>query len=324
MIIGIKRTMRDLPFIILLCAMILIPLLGYTAGENIQTPPFGFVCEDESFDGVRLCSELANAGFIRCEDETELVKEIMAGHLDCGISVADDVADRLAANDTDGLIKLITSPETLMPELCRVEAVSALSIVYSPYITFESLDGTVDINIVKSTYYTMVDNGALFRFDIETAEGIAPEENTRSKNLFKGCLAIIIFITSFIAVARPVKKSYDGMKKRLGKTSAFFRVLFPEFFMRTGFMLIAIMLCCIIVKGGPAEYLASAVIYTLLVNAAGLLITMILPETYVIIITVFVSILSLGLCPVFTDLSQLLPIIGKVRYVLLPYYMWIL
>ena len=322
--IGFKRSIRDLPFVILLCAIIIIPLLGYKAGENIKTPPFGFVCESQSDDGIRLCSELANAGFVRCETEETLINEIMAGRIDCGIVIDENIADRLAAYDTDGLIKLITSPETLMPELCRAEAVSALSLVYSPYITYDSLDGVVDINTVKDTYYTMVDTGALFGFDIETSEGTAPEDSTRSKNLFLGCFAIIVFITSFIAVARPVKKSYDGMKKRLGKWSAFARVLLPEFLIRTVMMLIAAFFSCLLIKGATTEILPAAVIYTILVNVAGLFVSMILPETPVIIITVFVSILSLGLCPVFTDLSQLLPIIGKIRYVLLPYYMWIL
>ena len=41
--IALKRIFRDLPFLILLIALPVISLLGYRAGQNIQTPPFGFV-----------------------------------------------------------------------------------------------------------------------------------------------------------------------------------------------------------------------------------------------------------------------------------------
>ena len=319
--IAVKRIFRDLPFMLLLGFIIIIPFLGYKAGENIHTPPFGFVCESDTDDGVRLVNEFESAGFIRCADEAELKNEIGEAHLDCGVIVDKKLSDKLHSGQTDGTVKLITSPETLMAELCRAEAVSALSIVYSPYVTADSLEGTADLKDVKDIYYSMIDKGKLFAFSIENVDGKKFTDISRSVGLFTGCLSILMFITAFIAVCRPVLKHWRSMSKRLGKPSSFGLVLIPEFILRMLLMTIAGILAVVI--AGQTNMLLPVVYYSLLVNISGLLLSILLPESYIIVITVFVSILSLGICPVFTDLTSLIPFTKGLRYILLPYYLWL-
>lgn len=322
MIIALKRILHDAAFLVLLGCIILVPFLGFAAGKNIHTPPYGFVCESESDDGARLCAELTNAGFIRCADEAELKDEIREAHLDCGVLIADDISNRLAENRTDESMVLVTSPETLMAELCRIEAVSALSVVYSPHVTYESLGGSIGLERVKQVYYEMIGKGSLFAFDIETVDGEEFADLTRSINLFTGCLSILLMITVFIAVCRPVKRHYEEMRARLGKLPSFGAVLLPEFLLRTAFLMAAALLAAVVT--GQTAMFSSIAIYTGIVSVIGLLLTMLLPETYIIIITVFASLLSLGLCPIFTDLSLVLPVVSTARYLLLPYYLWIL
>lgn len=319
MIFNFKRIIKDIPYLILLAFVLIAPMLAFKAGESIKTPPFGYVM-DQNAD--RLADELDSAGFIRCESEEALREEIMAHHLDCGIIFADDIASRIETGSLAGSVKLITSPETLMSELCRISAVSCISMVYSPYVTHNALNGEADLNAVKDVYYTMVDSGKLFSFDIESASGSQSINDARSRNLFKGTLAIVIFIAGFIAVARPVWRHYNDMLERLGKSRAICNVLIPEFVIRVLMLIMMAVITCLIMK--QFDVIIPSVLYSLICAGAGLLAIIILPEAAVIVITVFVTILSLGLTPIFTDLSEILPIVGILRCMLLPYLIWIL
>ena len=319
MIFSFKRVVKDFAYLILLAFTIFAPILAFKAGESIKVPPFGYVMNDNA---TRLSSELDDAGWVRCETEDELKEEIMDHHLDCGIVFADDISSRIETGELDESVKLITSPETLMSELCRISAVSCVSMVYSPYVTYNSLRGEVDLETVKDTYYSMVDSGKLFGFDIESASGSQRINDARSRNLFKGTLAIFIFIACFIAIARPVWRHYNDMLERLGKLRAITRVLIPEYVVRFIMLIAASTITCLIM--GQFDVIIPAILLTLICGAAGLAAIIILPESAVIVITVFVTILSLGLTPIFTDLSEVLPVARILRLILLPYLIWIL
>ncbi len=320
MMFTLKRVLKDTQFIILLAAVIIISILAYKAGESIKTPPYGYACEADGEDVQRLCNEFDEAGFVRCDSVKDLKKEISAAHLDCGIIIDDDFAQKVEDRNLEGAITLVTSPETLLPELCRLQAVSVVTAVYAPYVTYDAMNGHADYATIKNTYDEMLKDGPLFSFDIADSEGIKVVDHTRSRNLFKGSLAILILIASWIGCCRPAYRHACDMKKRLTFGGAVSKVMLPEVLVRTVMIALIAVLTCLI--AGQTAMVPVALIYTLIVSAAGILLVMILPDSWLLIITVFVMILSLGLCPIFTDLAELMPALGNIRKALLPYLMW--
>lgn len=315
-----KRVLRDVPFIILLAAILIISVLAYKAGESIKTPPYGYTCGASGEDAERLCKEFDAAGFVRCESAEELKKEIGAAHLDCGIIIDGNFTDRVTGGNLEEALTLVTSPETLLPELCRLQAVSVVTAIYAPHVTYDSMNGNADYETVRKTYDDMLSNGALFTFDLSDSDGILTVDHTRSINLFKGSLAILIFISTWIGCCRPAYIHACDMKKRLTSKGAYMRVMLPEILIRVLMIMAVASVPCIL--AGQSALIPVTLIYSIIAVLTGIIAVMILPDSWLIIVTVFVMILSLGLCPVFTDLAELMPALGNIRKILIPYLMW--
>ena len=317
---ALKRILKDTPFIILLAAMMIISVLAYKAGESIKTPPYGYACQASGEDADRLCREFDAAGFVRCESDEELKKEIGAAHLDCGIIIDESFNDRVANRDMEGALTLVTSPETLLPELCRLQAVSVVTAIYAPHVTYDSMKGNADYEIIKGTYDDMLSEGALFTFDLADSDGTVTVDHTRSINLFKGSLAILIFISTWIGCCRPAYIHACDMKKRLTFKGACLHVMIPEMLIRVMMIMAVAAVTCVL--AGQTGSIPVTLVYSIITAATGMIAVMILPDSWLIIVTVFVMILSLGLCPIFTDLAELIPVLGNIRKALIPFLMW--
>jgi len=327
----IKRVSKDMSFIAMLAAILIISFLAFRAGENITTPPYGYVCNSEGEDADYLRDQFDEAGFIRCESEDELKAEMGAAHLDCGVLVNEDFNSRLTTGAMEGVLTIVTGPETLLPELCRVQAVSVVTAIYAPYVTYDALKDHVDMKTVSDTYYEMLGEDRLFGFEIQTAKGKAVIDDSRSINLFKGSLAILIFIACFLGCCRPAYRHALDIQKRLNFGGACGRVMIPEIIVRTvGIMIVSLVATLAVGKfmeptGGYAGAMWAAVLlYTLIATLVGTVAVLILADSWILVITVFVTILSLGLCPMFTDLATYIPVLGMIRKGLIPYLMWIL
>lgn len=320
MIFTFKRVLKDTGFLLLLAGIIIISFLAFKAGESVKTPPYGYVCEASGEDADRLCAEFDSAGFIRCDSTDELYKEIGSAHLDCGIIVRPNFTDRVRTGELEGALTIVTSPETLLPELCRIEAVSVVTAIYAPYVTTEAFEGAVDYRTVKKTYDGMLSEGTLFSFEIENASGTKVINDTRSRNLFKGALAIMVFIAAWIGCCRPAYRHACDLKSRMGFPGSCVHIMLPEIIVRLIMIAAAAFLACLL--AGQNSLIPVSLVYTLIVVIAGIPLIMILPDSWILIITVFVMILSLGLCPIFTDLAEIIPALGTIRKALLPYLMW--
>lgn len=301
----IKRVFKDAAFIAMLAGILIISFLAFKAGENVKTPPYGFVCGDEN-----MTKDFIAAGFVECADEEELKREIAAAHLDCGVVA-----------DVDGA-KLITSPETLLPELCRTQTVSVITAAYAPKVTYEALEPLVTYEEVKNTYDAMLAEEPLFSFEITTGAGKLVINDTRSRNLFKGALAIMVFIAAWLGCCRPAYRHACDMEKRFTRKRAIARVMLPEVIIRAAAIAMIAAVTCLI--AGQNALLLASLKYTGIIVASGIIAVFILPDSWLLVLTVFITILSLGLCPMFTDLAEVIPALGAIRKGLLPYLMWVL
>jgi len=327
----IKRVFKDVSFIAMLAAIIVIAFLAYKAGENIKTPPYGFTCLATGPDAQRICEEFESAGFVACTSPDQLREEISAAHLDCGIIVNEEIdrlqdvvttGDSIDDINLEGALTIVTSPETLLPELCRVQAVSVLTSIYAPYVTYDALKDVVDYDTVKTTYDEMLKEGALFSFEIESAEGTLVVNEARSRNLFKGALAILIFIAAWLGCCRPAYRHARDIEKRLSFKRAVPRVMLPEIIVRGVLILVIGVLTCLVAR--QTDIILTTMAYTCIAVAIGIIAVFILPDAWLLVVTVFVMILSLGLCPMFTDLAEFLPTLATIRKFLIPYLMWVL
>ena len=106
----------------------------------------------------------------------------------------------------------------------------------------------------------------------------------------------------------------------MGMAKACLRVSLPEVLVRFVMIAAAAVTACLLAN--QVSLIPVSLVYTLIVVVTGIPVVMILPDSWILIITVFVMILSLGLCPVFTDLAELIPALGTIRKALLPYLMW--
>lgn len=332
MTFHVKRVLRDGSFLLILLLLLLIPFFAEKAGHDVKTPPYGFFCGFEGEDASLLEQELIRSGFTAYSSEAELRAAVRDRTADCGIVFPDNFDILLRTGRTDGAVSLILSPESLFPELARIQTVSVITYLYAPYVSAEEIRSAAgeicpsaavpEPESIRNAYYEMTGAGSVFRLEILSADGFYQAEQIRSHNLFKGTAGILILLSLWIGCCRPCAFHARLMAGRLGRKKAFLHILLPETAVRFLMILMTAAACCMVSE--ETSMILPVILYSLITVMSGTVLAAFLPDAVLLVLTVFLMILTLGICPVFADLAPSIPAISTLRYGLLPYLLWIL
>ena len=318
----LKRAFTSPLFLCLLLASALLPVLFSRVSEQIEPLPAAYVCEGTpDADAARLCAYLKDSGFVQLESEDALYAAVERGACDAGIAIPAGLSEKLSAGEYQGVLRFIKSPTTLLGDLWQEHAASALFAVYAPYITEASFpEGTFTREEVFEEYYRMMDEGVLFHFELSTEEGALIPETDRKERFFTGALAILLYIAAFFGSAMPLMKTCRQMQPRLGWRRCLLTLLLPGLLLRMILLYLAAAAACLAAEM-PA-LLAPSALYLLLITLLHTAALFLPGRHWQPVAVMLLAAAAVALCPIYTDLSLLLPPLGVIRLFCPPYWLW--
>lgn len=314
-----KRAVRRLVIFLLL---LVAPMAALQVSNTETPPPAGFCLAEETASAQRIRDYLCGNGFVPVADPETLREQVRRGALDCGAVFPEDLTQRIVEGKLKGSVQFYAAPSSFSPDLYKSHIAAILFREYTPYICADAFENTkVTQERVLAEYEAMFARGHVFSFDV-VAVGDAQVANPGNHhNMAIGAAAILLLAALFALAAETVDCGIAQMLPRLGLEKSITRILLPE----TG---ISLVLAVVFAGGGlalaglPAYWLPTAV-YCIGIWGCGLVLYGILwsaKRIYVLLPVLVIA--GLALCPIYTDLSILLPWLEQVRCVLPPYWLW--
>ena len=324
LLFSLKKMLKMPVYWIFFAAVLLLPPFFFRLGRETKTPPAGYWLEDGAdIEAKRVADYLDGSGFLPYESAEALTADVETGELDAGIGIPADLGAQLAAGDFEKCLIFYCSPTSSFPDLWKEHAVSALYAVCAPYISATILEEAgIPRETLFEAYWTRMDAGKLFTFRFSTRDGALIVSQDRSERFFLFALSLLLFLGSWFCTAAPLGESVRALAPRIGKKKAFVSLYLPGLLLRTAGLFFAAAAACLAVQ--KSGWILPAAVYLLLL-AVFLLLPALLPgENWKNTLILFLAIFSLPLCPVYLDLSLLLPALSPLRWITPPYWLWVL
>lgn len=314
-----KRALRHLVLFLLL---LIAPILVTQISGMEAMPTAGFYMPQQDDISERIAERLLDNGFVSCSDPEELQHQVLTGELDCGAVFPEDFTQRIGKEDLEGSIRFYASPSSYTPELFRNHVAVAVYKEYVPYILMNAfVDTEVTDEMVLDEYDKMYDEGFAFAFDMQTVSGVALPEDPNARPMAIGTVAILMSTVLFALCAETADRTFRVMLGRLGLRKSLLAVLIPEILLNA---LSAAAFCGAgLALAGFTELVLPAVVYAFLVSGVGLLLASVpgrAKQVYVLLPVLVIC--AVALCPIYTDLSLLIPAVKGIRWVLPAYWLW--
>ena len=317
-IFGKRAVRRLLIFVLLLVA----PVLAVRVSTTETAPPAGFYLAEETPEADRIREYLQKNGFVSCEDPETVLEQVRFGKLDCGVVFPEDFSSRIAQGKLEESLQFYAAPSSYSPDLYKSHVAAIVFREYVPYICADAFEGTsVTLEAVLAEYEAMFARGYVFSFEVVTA-GETPEgEVVKNRNMAIGATAILTFAALFVLAAETADQTVTQMLPRLGLVKSIPRVLLPETAVQLVFG--AAFAGAGLALAGLPELWLPAALFCVAMWGCGLAFYGILwsaKRIYVLLPVLVIA--SAALCPIYTDLSILLPWLNNVRMVLPVYWLW--
>lgn len=328
--LAFVRTLRTVYFPILLAvfaaAVYFAPTLS--GEESIRAAA---VCDlDGSEISSRVTATLREYGFEICGDEELMRERIASGQYDCGAVLPRGFGERLAKSDLEGAVDFIVTPTSYADDMYKNYITAAVYTEFAPYITYDALLETeLTKGEVLRAYKDRLEAGLLFSFDIESTDGEVSVSAERPRTYTLAAVAFLVFAIMTYTVCDVLRGDVEYLSDRIGRGRVVLLSVIPT---------ITVRILCVLAVYGLSAYIRGAaendpmlkelffavVGYTVSVTAFALLLAAVFRSSGRIeIFSFYVLVTSLVLCPVYMDLSALVPILGQVRFLVPPYWMWL-
>lgn len=321
---AFKRMVRRPLFMIMLVVYVLAVMSAGFVGKEAGLPAAGVYDASKSPESARIVSHLTENGFVECDSRDTLIDQVGKGQLNCGVILPEDLVALMKQNDLEHQIPWITAPTSFVPKLYSNHVAAALYREYVPYITAPLFDDTaVPSENVHQTYEELFAEGYVFSFDTITVNSTSDAEAAVEKPLVTGAAAILLCAVIFAFCADLADTSFQETAGRIGLSRAITMTVIPGLLVRT--VLAACAGCLGLLLANSKELIVPILIYSFLLSGIGLILSALLHNVrllYTLLALIMVG--SVALCPIFTDLTILSPVLTAVRYLFPPYWLWIL
>lgn len=330
LILAFKRAMRTVyvPILLVLCAVIAFfaPLIS----SKEELPRAGVYCADNSEMADRVLDYLTDNLFVICESEEVIREKIARGEYNCGVVIYDGFEDKIKNGDTDEIVLFMSSPSAFVPMIYKNHIMAAIYKEYAPYVTASLIeDEHFSDEAVIERYVDMTEEGGNFTFVVQREDKALVEDDNRSFAYTVGLSALIIFALIMYGVRSAVASDLETMRKRIGAGRATVYSVIPSLAVRAVSVVAAFSVGILLsaVSNGDTELIGvigAVAIYTLLITAFGVLVASVCRNPKVIeIITFFILVGGLVLCPIYYDISIVVPWMETFRNILPVYWLWL-
>ena len=333
-LLAVKRTLRSLYFPILLVIFTFALIASVSLGENEGMPIAGVCDFDESITSKNIVAYLRQNSYELCPDEKTLRERVSSGEYNCGVVIPEGFEALLKADKLDKAVTFIASPSSFLRAIYTNHVTAAIFSEYAPIMSAASIsDSSITKDEVIAEYRDMMADGAPFTFDIEYIEAKAPtssqNRDVRTSSYSLAIASMLIFVMLMYSVCDLLSKDIKNIRGRIGMKNTLLHSVIPNM----GIRIIGIILASIaaafvsflINKNTPlTELLSPIFIYSIATAALALFAASVFADAAKIqIFTFFVVILGFVLCPIYIDVSIMLPFAKYMRLLTSPYWLWI-
>ena len=324
LLFAVKRLFVSFRFPLFLLLLLILPLLAQRAAGEVAVPAPVYAIEGQAdADAARMAACLEEAGFAQADSAGEARDAVARGRADAAVIIPGNISSNLANKDFKAALIFVKSPNSLQADLWQEHAAAALFTVYAPYIMADALDGSgLSEEEIFAAYYDRIESGALFRFELESAKGYLTPLSERQDRFFLGAMSLLLFAACLYGAAEPLADETKTLSARIGKRRALLSFFLPGAVIRYGLFYLAA--ACASLLCGRAAMLLPLLFYVLLLAIYGSLLKLIPGKNWQGIFCLFLLLLSLALCPIYTDLSLVVPAVAIARCFLPPWWLWIL
>ncbi len=344
--LSCKRYLKRLSFLVIL---LLFPLgsLAFQKAEQANGQEIRIAVFAENHQENKLGSRLAQAleayggsggmfRFYLSGSQEQVKADVASRRAECGYVIYDELEKKLDTKKFKRCIAVVTAPSTVAAQLSTETVFSVLMENYdrmllTEYVAEDQLFEPLDLQDRRTgaaeeagkLYDEYQDNGSTFSFDYKVMAAAGKAEDQESSLLpVRGLMAVYVFITGLYGAVTLCQDEKRGLFLPLSH-----RLALPCRGASLAAPVALSMACGLLalwlsgVMGNPLREAALLLGYGAAVTAfAGLLKWIFRSEAVLCCLIPFFIIGSLVFCPVFLDTSRLLPEIGKLGRLFLPYY----
>lgn len=320
--------------------LLLLPLCTFLAthfssANESGIPRVGLIVTDDDFLALEACDTLINSqsdavSFYMADSKDELKASILSGKTDCGYVFKENLYERLSNHRLKNSIVAYNSPASIVSSLSNEMVFSAVFCSFSkPHaIDFANSDELLskynDNNEFISKRYDYYINGAAtFHVEFKSLEANLDNIEVKATTFpLRGVLSLLILISAMMGSVRFMMDNENGIF--ISRPQAFviycriMYVFIPCVLFSTS------SLVCLYISGNTLNIgteILALLLYAALVFTLSIIATLILRKSFILIAIIPIMVIGcLLICPIFIDLSNLLPFVKFVKRLLPPYY----
>lgn len=325
----LKRILRTPSVIVMLAVTFLCIFLCGALSEDDGLPSCGIVCGSDPIASA-ITDSLADDGMVFCKDEAELVDKLQKGKIVMGMILPNDLTKRLEDGNTDGMMRIISTPMTFLPSIQRYRVSAYIIEEFTPYLMSSILKTdkfSMTPEEMKGYISAYLTNEESFAFSIETVDGRKVEAEHYSFKLTKGAVALLLFFAIMLFAVPFSEKQATPLFKRLGLKKGFFTLILPSVViiavLFAAVASVALILSEKVFNSGVSVLVYPTVIYTVFLSAAGVIAIAIARTVDKLrVLMIAICMISIGFCPIFADISAIAGIPKEIRYFLPPMFFY--
>lgn len=328
--IAWKRIWKNPLFLVMLGLLCFCVLFFGSIEKEVRMAPVGVVLRDSDPEAVRLYDMLVADGFVPFSQEQAMCEAIRDEKISIGIAIREGLTPRLEAGDVEGVLVLYCMPTASFVRVTSLRLSAHLGEIYAPYMTermMEQIGVELSHEQVRAHMEECFRTDAQFTFTMTDIAGKPLERTSYSRSLILGMLAVLLFCLFSLCTCTEKDASYRQLHDRLGAKKAFLTVLLPGYALR---YLIAMVVCalasiaCRQLYGTDISGLwwRCAIYLAYLLGISALLYAVLYRFGRVQLYVLTLSLLSLGVCPIFVDISAFVKIPEWIRLLIPPYYFY--
>ncbi|MGN0318194.1 MAG: hypothetical protein ACI4E1_09725 [Lachnospira sp.] len=338
----LKRQLKNIAVLLLLVAIPIVSCVvtnveSLNKSDRIRIALYVEDMDKTSVDAVNiLLTGEYSFDFYMAESKKMLLSDVYDDEADCGYIFKKDLTHKLDTDDYEGSIQCVYNSKNYSAMAGNEVVFSALFKVYAENIAVNYVNSsnifeevrTEAVDIIKDNYSGYSGGKETFHLDIvsidrENGVGsyVAIEDKTGEFPL-KKILVILIYVAGLFGC---VQYYIDKEKGSFVTLSKGYRILgMPLYaFINTLAFAISTQISLIIIgEGGGFAGVAEMALYVLAVSMFSWFVGAVSGNLRKMITVIPVLIIAcLVLCPVFVNISEMLPVVKLLRKFLLPYYM---
>lgn len=314
-IIYIKRCLKSPSFIIAAVIIpLLIPFVGSVNTSDARGLKAGFYCQDNKELEAALFSADGMVKFIAYDNVEALSRDVENETLNCGYILSKDIFTDITDNK-NGAIICLKAPSSMLTEVANEALFAVFAKLYSPDIAEDYLQReniSYDREKLRQYYNDYLSQGKAISIEYGYTDSplINEEDNNVNTDSLGGLLALYIMLGGVLGINIWLKDENNSVPFGIMNVIAAVTILS-----------VCSAIAIAAMKNINLLYIVRLLLYAVFTTGYCAIIKALFGRTSLICGLLPILVLgSLILCPVFIDITAILPQLVCVRYIFAPYY----